>query len=95
MELKEAIASALIVAGLVGGGWAMADMGDELQELRLSVPNCQEDENWAAVHHMTPGAVEDINGVSRMCVHYEDLLDQGIEVAIQNGVLQYAPQYHN
>jgi hypothetical protein len=31
-------------------------------------PQCQEDENWDTVDYRTPGAVDDIHGVTRMCV---------------------------
>lgn len=35
--------------------------------------SCREDEAWVAVDYRTEGAIEDIHGVSRMCVSMDEL----------------------
>ena len=35
--------------------------------------SCHEDEAWVAVDHTTPGAIEDVHGVSRMCVNVSEV----------------------
>ncbi len=52
---------------------------------------CQEDEAWIAVNWKDGDAFEDIHGVSRACRSVDQLIDWAIEVAIQEGVLQYVP----
>ena len=39
------------------------------------LPVCQADEAWIAVVHNTAGGYQDDAGVTRMCVHLEDLID--------------------
>ena len=49
--------------------------------------NCQEDEDWATVHWETPNAVDDIHGVTRLCVNHEELVMEGINELILDGTL--------
>lgn len=37
-----------------------------------AVPDCAEDENWDAVDYQDPRGQEDINGVTRACVHIDE-----------------------
>lgn len=69
---KEAVAALAITVAVGIGIVVAANVGDELQELRLQVADCQEDENWDVVDYRTPGATEDIHGVTRMCVHVDE-----------------------
>ncbi len=52
---------------------------------------CAEDGAWVAVDHHSRDAVEDSHGVSRACRSIDDLIDTAFEVAIQRGVIQFAP----
>ena len=53
--------------------------------------DCEEDDVWMFVDHDTPGGLVDSHGVTRACRNFDDMLDMGIEVAIQEGVLMYVP----
>jgi hypothetical protein len=48
---------------------------------------CQEDEDYTAVHYETPGAVDDIHGVTRMCRPVDDIIMDGINELILDGTL--------
>lgn len=48
---------------------------------------CHEDEVWAPVHYETPGAIEDVHGVSRMCINVEQYVMNQIEPLLKGGTL--------
>ncbi len=56
-----------------------------------AIIDCQEDEDWAAVHYKSLDGVEDMHGVTRACRSRDQLIDYAIEIAIQQGVLMYVP----
>jgi hypothetical protein len=43
----------------------------------IELVHCHEDEAWAPVDHNTPGALVDSRGVTRACVHLDNLYVDG------------------
>ena len=54
-----------------------------------SGPNCEEDEGWIPVDYRAAEGVEDVRGVTRMCISLDTYVSWEIEVAIQDGILEY------
>ena len=50
--------------------------------------DCQEDEAWTAVDYRSPPpAMEDMHGVTRMCISVVLMIARGIEYAVQQGTI--------
>lgn len=60
-------------AGVKDGNTMIRLQDDRATKLKPLHPNCQEDEGWVPVPQGTPNSFEDLNGVTRACIHLDDL----------------------
>ena len=78
-----------LAIGVIIGAGAFAMLIDHPPALDTTQVTCEEDAVWMFVDHDSPGGLVDRRGVTRMCISYDLLVSDAIEVAIQEDVLMY------
>jgi hypothetical protein len=71
--------------------WDHPHEADHFGQVSVLDVDCEEDAVWMFVDHDAPNAVVDSHGVTRMCISYDLIVSDAIEVAIQEDVLMYVP----